>query len=237
MVYRDRADAGRVLASWLTSLAGHDPVVVGIARGGVVVASEVAAALDAPLDVLVVRKLVVRVQPEDAEIAIGAAAEGGVTATLHDVMRKHRVTAETLAAAAHREHAAVTRQAATYRRARPAVDLAGRTVVLTDDGAVSGATVRAAIRVLRARRVARIVLAVPVAPATVIDELARTVNQVVCPRALRWLPTVRGWYAQCPVVPDSEVVALLTAAKAREAEVPAISGLSAPANAGGTERS
>ena len=208
MVYQDRATAGRILAEWLLYLRGHDPVVVGVANAGVVVAREIAAALDAPLDVLVVRKLAV---PGAEELTMGAVGEGAVIAGNHDVMRECRITPRALAKAAHQEHYPVTRQLAMLHRAVPRVELTGHVVVLVDDGILTGATIRVAIGVLRARGAGRVILAVPVAPATVLRELEGSVDQVICLKAMRLVRNLDAWYREFPAVGATEVVATLRA--------------------------
>lgn len=206
MTFRSREQAGRVLAERLTYLTGENPVVVGIAAGGVVVAHEVAEALCAPLDVLAVRKLPVPGYPLEA---MGVVGEGGVLVSDHDVLDRRRITGESLAAAAHDMRPLVVRQAARYRRALPGTDVAGRFVVLVDDGAVSGTTARAAIRVLRSRGAYRIVLAVPVAPRPVLQRLADTADQVVCPLPAHWAGSLHPWYRELPRLDDDVVVAVL----------------------------
>lgn len=206
MVYQDRADAGRVLAEWVLYLRGHDPVVVGVATGGVAVAKEIAVKLDAPLETLVVRKLAV---PGYQDQTLGAVGEGSVIVSNHDVLHECRITPHQLAAAAHLEHDVVARQMAMFRRAAPAIDLAGRNVVLVDDGISTGATIRVAIRVLRAKGVRRVILAVPVAPASVLAQVHRLVDQVICPKAMRWVRNLRSWYADFPGIDGNDVVAML----------------------------
>lgn len=215
MVYQDRADAGRVLAEWLLYLRDHDPVVVGVATGGVAVAREIAAELDAPLDALVVRKLDVAGYQG---LTMGAVGEGAVIVSNHDVLREFRITPHTLAAAAHREHSALARQVAMLRRAAPAVQLACRNVVLVDDGIATGATIRVAIRVLRAKGVRRVILAVPVAPASVLKGLNRSVDQVICPKAMNWVRNLHSWYAEFPDVDSNDVATMLRAHADRMSE-------------------
>jgi predicted phosphoribosyltransferase len=196
MVFTDRAQAGRVLAERLTHLRDRKPVVVGITNGGVVTARAVAAGLDAPLDVVVARKLAV---PGKPAATMGAVAEHGVSISKHEAIR--RITLAQLIDVGHRERALVPGTAETYRRERPALDLTGQIAILVDDGIVTGSTVRAAIRVLRIRGAGWIVLGVPVAPRAILDDLARTVDQVICLKAVRWM---RGLHQSCLRFPHLE---------------------------------
>src|SRR5690606_36606413 len=148
----------------------------GLPRGGVPVAAEVAAALDAPLDVILVRKLGVPFQPE---LAMGAIGEDGVRVLDDHLLAATGITADQVARVERRERAELDRRAATYRACRPRVPLAGRTVVIVDDGLATGATARAAIQVARAEGARRVVLAVPVAPRDTVDDLAAVADEVV----------------------------------------------------------
>jgi putative phosphoribosyl transferase len=161
MVFRDRAEAGRQLAARLAHLKGSDVVVLGLPRGGVPVAFEVAEALGAPLDVIVVRKLGVPFQPE---LAMGAIGEGDARVLNQDVVRDAGISDEELAIVEARERLELERRAQRLRALRPRVELAGRTAVVVDDGIATGSTARAACQVARAQGAARVVLAVPVAP-------------------------------------------------------------------------
>src|ERR1019366_2009760 len=161
MQFADRVDAGRRLAAKLGPLQGEDLVVVGLPRGGVPVALEVARALDAPLDVIVVRKLGGPVQPE---LGMGAIGEGGVRVLNAGVVRLARVSSDELATVERRERVELERRARRFRGDRPPVRLDGKTVVVVDDGIATGSTARAACQVARAQGASRIVLAVPVAP-------------------------------------------------------------------------
>lgn len=220
MTFRSREQAGRVLAERLAYLTEENPVVVGIAAGGVVVAHQVAEALSAPMNALAVRKLTVPGYPLEA---MGVVGEGGVLVSDHDVLDRRRITGESLATAAHEMRPLVANQAARYRRALPGTDVAGRFVVLVDDGALTGTTARAAIRVLRSRGAYRVVLAVPVAPRAVLERLATVADQVMCPLPVRWARSLHPWYRELPQLDDETVVALLKehdefAAYADEAE-------------------
>ncbi|MEU6756314.1 phosphoribosyltransferase family protein [Streptomyces sp. NPDC046685] len=221
MQFTDRADAGARLAEALRHLAPERPVVLGLPRGGVPVAFQVARALGAPLDVVVVRKLGV---PYHRELGFGAIGEGGVRVISEDIVRSSRVGQQDLAAVERAEEAELARQAARFRGDRPRVDLAGRTVILVDDGIATGSTAAAACEVVRAQGAGRVVLAVPVAPPDAIAWLATEADEVVClstPRAFR---AVGEWYADFSQTPDEEVVDLL----ARAAAAPSQSSASGP---------
>ncbi|MDX3536324.1 phosphoribosyltransferase family protein [Streptomyces sp. MB09-01] len=227
MLFTHRTDAGERLAEALLHLQGEDPVVLGLPRGGVPVAFQVARALGAPLDVIVVRKLGV---PYHRELGFGAIGEGGVRVISEDIVRSSRVRQQDLAAVEHAEEAELARQARRFRGDRPRVVLAGRTVIVVDDGIATGATAAAACEVVRAQGAARVVLAVPVAPPDAVAWLRTEADEVVClstPRAFR---AVGEWYEDFSQTPDEEVVALLTRAAAAPGAGPA-SGPAARATA------
>lgn len=205
MHFRDRADAGRVLAARLRHLRGANPVVVGLPRGGVPVAAEVAAALRAQLDVVLVRKIGA---PHREELAVGAIGEDGVTVRNEAVLRELGLSWDDLADRIERERAEIRRRAAILRPgARP--DLRDRTVIVVDDGIATGATVVAALRVLRDLGAAHIVLAVPVAPPDSLAALAPLADEVVCPATPRRFTAVGQWYDDFTQVPDDQVRKLL----------------------------
>lgn len=212
MGFTDRIDAGKRLARSLAFLRGQDSVVLGLPRGGVPVAYEVAAALDVPLDVIIVRKLGV---PDQPELAMGAIGEGGVRIVNREVVRLSRVEGADFAAVEARERENLRERAARLRAGRPPVSLRGRTAVIVDDGVAAGATARAACQVARARGAARVVLAVPVAAADLIDSLREDANDVVCVLTPRWLSAVGQWYEDFTPVTDREVGRLLVRAAAR----------------------
>ncbi|WP_327414081.1 phosphoribosyltransferase [Streptomyces sp. NBC_01233] len=234
MLFTHRTDAGERLAEALRHLQGEDPVVLGLPRGGVPVAFQVARALGAPLDVIVVRKLGV---PYHRELGFGAIGEGGVRVISEDIVRSSRVRPQDLAAVEHAEEAELARQARRFRGDRPRVALAGRTVIVVDDGIATGATAAAACEVVRAQGAARVVLAVPVAPPDAVARLRTEADEVVClstPRAFR---AVGEWYADFSQTPDEEVVALLTRAAAGpgqgQASGPAARAAAVEVDAGG----
>lgn len=209
MPFRDRREAGQRLAERLSGLRDSSPLVLGLPRGGVPVAFEVANALGAPLDVLVVRKLGVPFQPE---LGMGAVGEDGVRVLNADVLRQARVTEAQLAEVEARERAAVEERAARLRRGRPAFPLQGRTVVIVDDGLATGGTARAAVRVARERGAERVVLAVPVAPAETVATLRRDADDVVAVETPEPFFAIGGWYRDFSATSDDEVVELLAVA-------------------------
>ena len=221
-LFRDRRDAGQRLAARLSHLRGEHPIVVGLPRGGVPVAFEVARALDAPLDVIVVRKLGVPFQPE---LGMGAIGEDGVRVLNDDVVRLARVEPEDIAAVEARERSEVERRAALYRGGRPMIPLAGRTVIVVDDGIATGGTARAALEVARAHGASRVVLAVPVAPSDCVREMTKLADEVVVVETPSPFVAVGQWYAQFTQTPDGEVIRLLDAA----ASAPATSAEGDPA--------
>ena len=206
--YRDRADAGVRLAEHLGAYAGRPAVVVlGLPRGGMPVAAEVARALRAPLDVFCVRKLGV---PGDEELAMGAIATGGVVVVNDRVIAELGVSERTLAEVAATERAELERRERAYRGDRAATPLAGRTVVLVDDGLATGASMRAAVRAVRAAGPGRVVVAVPVAAAETCRALETDADEVVCALVPEGFRSVGGWYEDFSATSDDEVRRCLT---------------------------
>ncbi len=206
MSFRDRADAGRRLGAALAARDLEAPVVLALPRGGVPVAAEVARALQAPLDVILVRKLGAPGQPE---LAMGAIGEGGVRVLNDVVLRASAVTASQLSATEEREQRELERRAAVYRRGRAPIEIAGRTVVIVDDGLATGATARAAIAVARAHGAARVVLAVPVAPPDTVVDLAADADEIVTVETPARLWAIGAWYDDFRQTDDAEVERLL----------------------------
>lgn len=207
--FEDRTEAGRELAARLTHLRGTNAIVLALPRGGVPVGYEIARALHVPLDVLNVRKLGV---PWHEELAMGAIGAGGVRVLNDEVVHETGVTRQEIDAVTRQEESELERREHAYRGDRPAPDLQGRTVVLVDDGIATGATVRAAIAVVRAQRPARIVLATPVAQSSIVAELRREVDEVVCPLAPSDLYAIGLWYDRFGQLDDAEVRALIGSA-------------------------
>lgn len=205
-VFRDRRDAGRRLAAALTEYRDRAPLVIGLPRGGVVVAAEVAAELGADLDILVVRKLGAPGQPE---LGMGAIAEGGVLLLNKPLMRQLKVTREQLQGTIDSENEELERRMDTYRGDRPPVEVADRLVILVDDGLATGGTVRAAAGALQHLGAAGVVLAVPVgAPATV-EQLEPLFDSVVCLEAPATFFAIGQFYEDFSQTTDDEVIALL----------------------------
>jgi putative phosphoribosyl transferase len=215
MLFADRADAGRRLARRLEHLRGRDVVVLGLPRGGVPVAYEIARALDAPLDVIVVRKLGVPFQPE---LAMGAIGEDGVRVMNPAVLRSVRIDPGELAAVEKDETAELERRLARLRRGRPRVPVAGRTAVIVDDGLATGSTARAACQVARGHGAARIVLAVPVAPAGTVRAMADVADEVICLHTPAEFWSIGQWYADFTPTSDRTVIDLLDRAQATTAQ-------------------
>lgn len=177
-VFRDRREAGRVLAELLAAYRDQpDVIVLGLARGGLPVAWEVAAALHAPLDAFVVRKLGA---PGHDEFAVGALASGGRVVVNDDVVRGLRITPQQLRDIAEREGRELLRRESAYRGERPPTDITGKTVIVVDDGLATGASMFAAVQALRDAQPAQIVIAVPAAPESTCREFAGLVDDVVC---------------------------------------------------------
>ena len=206
--FADRTDAGRRLAEALLRLpaAGDDLVVVGLPRGGVPVAAEVAAALGAELDVIIIRKLGAPRQPE---LAMGAIGEAGVRVMNRDVVAAVGATADDVAAIESREGAELARRAVRYRAGRERVSLAGRRVVIVDDGIATGATAKAACEVARAEGAVHITLAVPVAPVGWEDELGPCADRFVAVETPLVFHGVGQAYADFRQTTDEEVLACL----------------------------
>ncbi|MGY1811731.1 phosphoribosyltransferase [Blastococcus sp. SYSU D00820] len=214
--FADRRDAGRVLAEQVAAAcppadraAGPEMVVLGLPRGGVVVAAEVARALAAPLDVLVVRKLGLPARPELAMGAIAAVGDGIETVRNAHVLARAGVDEATFAAVQERELAELRRRTAAYRGDRPPVPVEGRTVVLVDDGIATGATARAAVAAIRQGRPAAVVLAVPVAAPSACADLAAQVDALVVAGAPAGFRAVGQAYADFGETSDEEVRAAL----------------------------
>ena len=204
--FKDREEAGRELASRLAHLAGLETIVLALPRGGVPVGYEIAHALHVPFDILNVRKLGV---PWHEELALGAIAAGGRRVLNHAVIMATGVTGEDLDAITRLQQLEIDRRERLYRNGRPAPVLQGKTVILVDDGIATGATVRAAISVVRAQSPARLVLAVPVAQASVAAELADEVDDLVCVLRPADLNAIGAWYDAFDQLTDRNVQNIL----------------------------
>ncbi|MEV4455692.1 phosphoribosyltransferase [Microbispora sp. NPDC049633] len=206
-MFVDRRDAGLRLGERLRGLPGaEDAVVLGLPRGGVPVAFQVARALGAPLDVIVVRKLGVPYQPE---LGFGAIGEGGVRVLNPDVLRLANVTRDEMAEVERRERAELERRAQRFRGDRAPVDLAGRTVIVVDDGIATGGTARAACQVARAHGASRVVLAVPVGAPETIASLRRDADEVVCLDTPDHFYAIGAWYDDFSQTRDEDVIECL----------------------------
>lgn len=215
--FTNRAEAGQLLAEKLLEYAGRDDVIVlGLPRGGVPVAFEVAQRLRVPLDVFIVRKLGV---PGFEELAVGAIASGGVRVLNKDVARALPNAEEVIEAVTARETTELERREQSYRDGRPAPELGGKTVILVDDGLATGATMRAGVAALRQRDVAKIVVAAPVGAPETCRELQDEVDDIVCAMAPEYFQAVGQYYEDFSQTSDEEVRELLArAAQGRSVE-------------------
>jgi putative phosphoribosyl transferase len=210
-MFADRGDAGRRLARRLTTLPSDQLpvaslVVLGLPRGGVPVAYEIATSLGAPLDVIVVRKIGVPAQPE---LAMGAIGEGDVRIVNDVVVRRTGVSPERFAEVEARERSELARRAARYRAHRDRVPVTGRTALIVDDGIATGSTARAACQVARAQGAARVILAVPIAPPSAIDALREVADEVISLECPEQFLAIGQFYDDFTATSDDEVVRLL----------------------------
>ena len=213
MRFRDRKDAGRRLADKLVGYANRaDVLVLGLPRGGIPVAYEVARRLHAPLDVFLVRKLGL---PGHEELAMGAIATGGVRVLNENAVRTMNIPEEVIEAVAEEEQQELERRERAYRDDRPAPAVEGRTVILIDDGLATGSTMRAAVAALRQQRPARIVVAVPVAAPEVCAELEAETDETICFQTPESFYAVGLWYEDFTQTTDDEVRELLQKAAGR----------------------
>ncbi|MFI5301660.1 MAG: phosphoribosyltransferase, partial [Polyangiales bacterium] len=214
-LFRDRSEAGQLLGARLSRYRCDTPLILGLPRGGVAVAYEVAHALGAPLDVWVVRKIGAPLQPE---LAIGAVAEGGEIFLDEETMEAVGVTAASARALAATKRAEVEERCRLFRRGARRPEIAGRTVIVVDDGLATGATARASLRALRRLGPKRLVLAVPIGAADSVAALAKEADEVVCLAPRDDLVAVGHWYEDFDAVADDEVLELL--ARARKVTTP-----------------
>ena len=222
-LFRDRSDAGHRLAAELAEFANRrDVIVLALPRGGVPVAYEVARALNAPLDVFVVRKLGL---PGYEELAMGAIASGGIRVVNEDVVRQFRVQADAIDIVADEELQELERREAEYRNGSPPPNVAGKTVILVDDGLATGSTMRAAVLALRQLHPAAVIVAVPVGAAETCDQLKEFADEVLCAVIPDNFSAVGRWYVNFAQTSDEEVKELLVrAAQERQGAEAAIHG-------------
>ncbi len=204
-IFDNRHEAGRLLAERLAHLREEKPIVLALPRGGVPVGFEVARALQAPLDIILVRKIGVPGQPE---LALGAVVDGARAQTVinHEVMDMLGVSESYLREQTRKQLAEIDRRRTLYVGDRPYLDIAGRTVIVVDDGIATGSTVLAALKAVRRAKPRRIVLAVPVAPPETIKELHEQVDEVVCLMTPAWFGAISRFYTDFHQVSDGEVV-------------------------------
>lgn len=212
MNFKDRKEAGQILADRLSKYAEQNPIVLGLPRGGVPVAFEVATALHTPLDVFVVRKLGV---PGQEELAMGAIASGGVRVLNKSIIHSLQISDEAIEAEVVKEQEELQRRERLYRGERPELNVHDRTVILVDDGIATGSTIKAAIAALKKQKAGRIVVAVPVAPASTIEELKAEVDEVVCVSTPEMFFAISVWYDEFPQTTDEQVRELLMKAETK----------------------
>jgi putative phosphoribosyl transferase len=205
--FEDRHAAGRKLAEHLRRFAAEQPVVLGLARGGVPVAFEVARALAAPLDVLVVRKIGA---PGNPEYGIGAIAEGDVGVLSERIVRQLSIRTEQLEAATARARAEVNARVHRYRSSRPPLDVEERTAIVVDDGLATGGTAHAALKAVRARGARKLVLAVPVGAPETVAAMRKQADEVICLLEPESMRAVGLWYDDFEPTSDAEIADLIT---------------------------
>ena len=209
--FRNRTEAGKLLASQLTQYANRpDVLVLGIPHGGVTVAFEVAKVLNAPLDVCLVRKLGV---PGHPELAIGAVAAGGFEVLNEDLLDWLRISGHTIAEVGEQELQELQRRDRIYRGERPLANIRDRIVILVDDGLATGSTMRAAIGVLEHQQPQRLIIAVPVAPLDTYNELSAEVDEMVCLMTPKHFSGIGRWYEDFTQTTDEQVCELLNVAR------------------------
>ena len=208
MPFRNRADAGRKLAKALASYKKRQPVVLALPRGGVPIAAEVCAALSAPVDLILVRKIGV---PFQLELAMGAVVDGSafVVVRNEDVIQYANIDEATFNAIRDTELSEIKQRRQRYLGTRDRVEIAGRTAIVIDDGVATGATMRVALRAVRARKPQRLVLAVPVAPASTVAELRSEADDVICLEEDDFFIAISDYYADFRQVSDQDVIDIL----------------------------
>jgi putative phosphoribosyl transferase len=218
MPFRDRSDAGRKLAKALAAYKDQRPVILALPRGGVPVAAEVATSLHAPLDLVLVRKIGLPIQPE---LAMGAVVDGGTPIIVRndDVIAVAGVDEAEFKAICDGELAQIERRRLRYLGDRERADVTGRTVIVIDDGIATGATTRAALRAIRMRNPAKLVLAVPVAPTDNLAALRSEADEVICLEDHEFFGAIGAYYANFDQVADDDVIALLKRFPVTKSEV------------------
>jgi len=209
-LFRDRSEAGAVLAELLQPLAPEHPIVLALPRGGVPVGYEIARALGAPLDILLVRKIGA---PRDPELGIGAVAEDGVRIVDPGTVEALGLSERDVARAVARAEAELAQRSARHRHGAAPPEVRGRTVIVADDGLATGGTATAAVLALRHRGAGRIVVAVPVAAHASAEQLRGVADVVVCARESDRLGAIGAWYADFRQTSDGEVTRLLKASE------------------------
>jgi predicted phosphoribosyltransferase len=210
MIFRDRSEAGAILAVTLAAYVQQpNTIVLALPRGGVPVAYEIARRLGLPVDVFIVRKLGV---PGQNELAMGAIASGGIRYINKDVTSELGIDEQTIDAVSNREEKELERRERLYRRGRPPLEVRGKTVLLVDDGLATGSTMLAAIAALRQSGPAKIVVAVPAAARETCSKISREVDEIVCAAMPEPFRAVGQWYLQFPQTTDEEVRDLLSRA-------------------------
>ncbi len=221
MSFRNRTEAGKELAAALAKYRQQQPVVLALPRGGVPVAAEIAAALEAPLDLILVRKIGVPFEPE---LAMGAVVDGGASIVVRneDVIRHAGITEADFEAVCQAELAEIERRRQRYLGQRERAEVAGRTAIVVDDGIATGATIRAALRATRTRNPKHLVLAVPVAPTDSLAALQKEADAVVCLESHEFFGAIGFYYADFRQITDEQVVDILQKfAPHRSPEMPA----------------
>jgi predicted phosphoribosyltransferase len=208
MPFKNRSDAGRKLAKALAGYKEQQPVILALPRGGVTVATEVAAVLNAPLDLILVRKVGVPFQPE---LAMGAVVDGGAPIIVRneDVIRLADIDESEFKRICDSELAEIERRRQRYLGSRQRADVSGRTAIVVDDGIATGATTRAALRATRIRNPEKLVLAVPVAPTDTVAELRSEADEVICIEDHEFFGAIGTYYADFSQVSDETVIDIL----------------------------
>ncbi len=213
MIYKNRSDAGKRLAQELLEYGRDDPIILALPRGGVAIAAGIALAFDAPLDLILVRKLGVPWQPE---LAMGAVVDGGQPHVVRNegILGQLDIPEEVFQETCERELGEIERRRKLYLDDRPRADLENRVVIVVDDGIATGATTRAALRAVRRRMPKWLVLAVPVAPTGTLEELSGEADDIVCPQSHEPFYAIGAFYEDFHQIGDSEVIEILSEVRA-----------------------